>query len=142
MRLPKVSSASIPSIPARQVLLTLGSLAIACGLITFQAWLFGRLAEQGHVSIRTVFTLEALLFVCLGIGLFYYFQKFPVTGSRVAEVLSKRELEVFRELVTGKTNAEIMAALFIEKSTLKTHINNIYRKLDIRNREELKRRFS
>ncbi len=54
--------------------------------------------------------------------------------------LTERQREVYDLIISGKTNKEIMAELFIEQSTLKSHINQIYRKLDIRNRRELKSR--
>ena len=52
--------------------------------------------------------------------------------------LTERQREVYDLIISGKTNKEIMAELFIEQSTLKSHINQIYRKLDIRSRRELK----
>ncbi|MFD2586040.1 LuxR C-terminal-related transcriptional regulator [Croceitalea marina] len=52
--------------------------------------------------------------------------------------LTGRQKEVYDLIIAGKTNKEIMSELFIEQSTLKTHINQIYRKLDIKNRKELK----
>jgi DNA-binding NarL/FixJ family response regulator len=52
--------------------------------------------------------------------------------------LTERQREVYDLIISGKTNKEIMAELFIEQSTLKTHINQIYRKLNIKNRKELK----
>jgi DNA-binding CsgD family transcriptional regulator len=54
--------------------------------------------------------------------------------------LTERQKEVYDLIVTGKTNKEIMAELFIEQSTLKSHINQLYKKLNIRNRRELKSR--
>ncbi|WP_430400474.1 response regulator transcription factor [Flavobacterium sp.] len=52
--------------------------------------------------------------------------------------LTERQREVFDLIIAGKTNKEIMAELFIEQSTLKTHINQIYGKLNIKSRSELK----
>ncbi len=52
--------------------------------------------------------------------------------------LTERQREVYDLIISGKTNKEIMAELFIEQSTLKSHINQIYKKLDIRSRRELK----
>ena len=54
--------------------------------------------------------------------------------------LTDRQRVVYDMIVSGKTNKEIMAALFIEQSTLKSHINQIYKKLDIKTRRELKSR--
>jgi len=52
--------------------------------------------------------------------------------------LTERQREVYDLIISGKTNKEIMAELFIEQSTLKSHINQIYGKLDIKSRSELK----
>ncbi len=52
--------------------------------------------------------------------------------------LTLRQREVYNLIISGKTNKEIIAELFIEQSTLKTHINQIYRKLNIKSRSELK----
>lgn len=48
--------------------------------------------------------------------------------------LTKRELEVFKQLVTGKTNKQVGEKLHISVSTVKTHVINIYSKLGIKNR--------
>lgn len=52
--------------------------------------------------------------------------------------LTERQREVYDLIISGHTNKEIMSELFIEQSTLKSHINQIYRKLNIKSRSELK----
>jgi DNA-binding NarL/FixJ family response regulator len=52
------------------------------------------------------------------------------------EDLSERELEVLALLASGRTNSEIARDLYIAVGTVKTHVNNIYRKLGTRNRAE------
>jgi LuxR family maltose regulon positive regulatory protein len=52
------------------------------------------------------------------------------------EPLSERELEVLALVSAGRTNQEIANELFVAKSTVKTHIKNIYGKLDVRNRTQ------
>lgn len=54
----------------------------------------------------------------------------------LAEPLSERELEVLALLASGRSNREIAKDLFIAVGTVKTHTNNIYRKLGVRNRAE------
>ncbi|MEM6265566.1 MAG: LuxR C-terminal-related transcriptional regulator [Bacteroidota bacterium] len=54
--------------------------------------------------------------------------------------LTTRQREVYELIISGKSNKEITNELFIEQSTLKTHINQIYKKLDIKSRGELKRK--
>lgn len=50
--------------------------------------------------------------------------------------LSRRELEVLSHLVEGRTNQEIAEALFVSPNTVKTHVSNIYRKLDVERRAQ------
>jgi DNA-binding NarL/FixJ family response regulator len=55
---------------------------------------------------------------------------------RPEEPLSERELEVLVLLASGRTNAEIARDLFVALGTVKSHVNNIYRKLGAANRAE------
>ncbi|MEG0291965.1 MAG: LuxR C-terminal-related transcriptional regulator [Anaerovoracaceae bacterium] len=48
--------------------------------------------------------------------------------------LTDRELLICKLIYEGKTNQEIADELFISESTVKTHIYNLYKKLDIKNR--------
>ncbi|GAA1780729.1 response regulator transcription factor [Nocardioides hankookensis] len=50
--------------------------------------------------------------------------------------LSPRELEVCRELVTGRSNRDIARQLFIEPKTVKNHINSVFAKLGVTSRAE------
>lgn len=45
-------------------------------------------------------------------------------------VLSPREIEVLRLVASGMTNRQIGAALYVGESTVKTHLQHIFRKLD------------
>lgn len=54
----------------------------------------------------------------------------------LAEPLSEREREVLIRLAQGRSNKEIAAELVIAVGTVKTHVNNIYRKLGAKNRVE------
>ncbi len=51
--------------------------------------------------------------------------------------LSKQEATVRNLILQGKTNKEIANELFISLSTVKTHITNLYGKLNITSRQEL-----
>ncbi|MCD6031857.1 MAG: putative transcriptional regulator, LuxR family, partial [Thermomicrobiales bacterium] len=50
--------------------------------------------------------------------------------------LSPRELDVLRQLVAGRTNAEIGAALVISPRTATTHVSHILAKLGVASRTE------
>ena len=51
--------------------------------------------------------------------------------------LTSRELEVLQQLATGMTKDQIAEALCISPTTAKTHIRNIYAKLDVHSQREL-----
>ncbi len=48
--------------------------------------------------------------------------------------LSKRQVEVLRHISDGLNNTEIAEKMFLSNNTIKTHISNIYSKLDVKNR--------
>ena len=56
--------------------------------------------------------------------------------KRFNDPLSERELEVLALLASGRTNAEIAKDLFVAVGTVKSHVNNVYRKLGAANRAE------
>ena len=57
-------------------------------------------------------------------------------GVPPSDDLSERELEVLALLASGRTNSEIADDLFVAVGTVKSHVNNIYNKLEVRNRAE------
>lgn len=56
--------------------------------------------------------------------------------TNLSKLLSKREKEVLDLLANGKSNKEIANALFISEKTVRTHLHNIFKKLDITKRTE------
>ena len=58
----------------------------------------------------------------------------PTTSEDSA--LSARELEVLRLVAAGSTNSEIAQKLWVTEQTVKFHLSNIYRKLEVANRTE------
>ncbi len=48
--------------------------------------------------------------------------------------LTPRELDVLRELASGKSNGEIADALFLAEATVKTHLTRVLAKLGLRSR--------
>ncbi|WP_163707919.1 response regulator transcription factor [Mangrovibacterium lignilyticum] len=52
------------------------------------------------------------------------------------QLLTDKERKIWEGLAAGKTNKEIAAELFVEISTVKTHINNLYKRLGVSNRKE------
>jgi LuxR family maltose regulon positive regulatory protein len=60
----------------------------------------------------------------------------PGADERLSESLSERELEVLTFIAAGKSNQEIADKLFVSTSTVKTHINRLYRKLGAHSRTQ------
>ncbi len=60
----------------------------------------------------------------------------PGAGARLAEPLSKRELEVLPLLAEGLSNQEIAARLYLSLHTVKAHARSIYAKLGVNSRTQ------
>ena len=56
-----------------------------------------------------------------------------------AHNLTAREQEILAYLAEGHSGAYISDVLFISPNTVRTHIHNIYRKLDVSSREDILR---
>jgi DNA-binding NarL/FixJ family response regulator len=53
--------------------------------------------------------------------------------------LTRRELEILQLVAEGHSNAQLAAMLWVTEQTVKFHLSNIYRKLDVANRTEASR---
>ncbi len=51
-------------------------------------------------------------------------------NSGMSEALTKREIEILKNLSTGKPISAIGSSLHVSQNTMKTHLRNIYRKLE------------
>ena len=51
-------------------------------------------------------------------------------NSGLSEALTKREIEILKNLSTGKPISAIGSSLHVSQNTMKTHLRNIYRKLE------------
>jgi DNA-binding NarL/FixJ family response regulator len=56
-----------------------------------------------------------------------------------ASLLTPRELEILRLVAEGHSNAALAKMLWVTEQTVKFHLSNIYRKLDVSNRTEASR---
>jgi DNA-binding NarL/FixJ family response regulator len=56
-----------------------------------------------------------------------------------APPLTRRELEILRLVADGHSNAKLARMLWVTEQTVKFHLSNIYRKLDVANRTEASR---
>ena len=66
----------------------------------------------------------------------------PVTttaGGEESPKLTRRELEILQLVAEGHSNAELAQMLWVTEQTVKFHLSNVYRKLNVSNRTEASR---
>ena len=63
----------------------------------------------------------------------------PSLPAEGAPGLTRRELEILRLVAEGHPNAKIARSLWVTEQTVKFHVSNIFRKLDVSNRTEAAR---
>jgi DNA-binding NarL/FixJ family response regulator len=94
-------------------------------------------AEQLVEGIRVVAEGEALLAPSVTRRLIAEFSRGPAPGAeppQAVEDLTPRELEVFKLMARGLSNAEIAAELVVSETTVKTHVARVLTKLGLRDR--------
>jgi DNA-binding CsgD family transcriptional regulator len=134
----------------KSTLLSSASLGV---LLLLLKWMVLRYVIYNH-SFEIYIGFIALLFTGLGIWLALKLSKpkiktvvvqkevyVPRDGSFVADAaliaqlqLSKRELEILGLMALGLSNEEIAASIFVSLSTVKTHNQNLFVKLDVKRR--------
>jgi len=91
--------------------------------------------EQLLAAIRTVAGGDALLSPTITKRVIKQFVRIPRPAPpKELDDLTERELDVFRLIARGLSNAEIGGELYISDTTVKTHITHILQKLDLRDR--------
>jgi NarL family two-component system response regulator LiaR len=83
-----------------------------------------RLASRGEPWIPPSFA-QQMLGLDLDIG-----------GRGAIDELTEREIEILRQVATGRTNRQIAAAVQIAEGTVRTHVSHILGKLGLANRVE------
>jgi len=94
-------------------------------------------ADQLVEGIRVVAEGEALLAPSVTRRLIAEFAHGPAPGAEApsaVEELTPRELEVFKLMARGLSNAEIAAELVVSETTVKTHVARVLTKLGLRDR--------
>jgi DNA-binding NarL/FixJ family response regulator len=93
--------------------------------------------EQLIAAVRTVAGGDALLSPSITRHVIAQFTKVHQQAPPPAvETLTARELDVFRLITRGLSNAEIGRELFISDTTVKTHVTRLLQKLDLRDRAQ------
>ena len=124
-----------------------------------------KLVPDAYILILTVYEQELLVFRALGNGASGYLTKNTphekilaavqdvmegggpmsahvarmVIGSfkrNEATPLTKRETEILEQIATGKSRKRIAEELFIDLETVKSHIKNIYHKLNVHSKAD------
>jgi DNA-binding NarL/FixJ family response regulator len=91
--------------------------------------------EQLIAAIRTVAAGNALLSPAVTKRVIARFARLPAPSPPSGlDELTSREQEVFRLMADGLSNAEIGRELYIGETTVKTHVTQVLRKLDLRDR--------
>lgn len=70
------------------------------------------------------------------------YKKRPKSTADLKQSLTKQEQNILELLLEDKSNKDIAEALFVSVSTVKTHINNVYKKLNVQTRNEVKLLFN
>jgi DNA-binding NarL/FixJ family response regulator len=93
--------------------------------------------EQLIAAVRTVAAGDALLSPSVTRNVIAHFtrhQRQP--PPQAVDTLTSREMEVFRLIASGLSNAEIGRELFISDTTVKTHVTRLLQKLQVRDRAQ------
>lgn len=102
------------------------------------------IAEKDESRFPWEYLIYAVLALSIFVNIFLILRlkKWQSKSTKDAkELLTPQELKVVQLIVQDKSNKDIADALFVSVSTVKTHINNIYKKLNVQSREEVKRLF-
>ena len=64
-------------------------------------------------------------------------EKRPAIVPSESQLLSEREMDVLKLMVKGHRYTDIAAQLFISPNTVRTHVNNVYKKLHLSSKSEM-----
>ena len=120
---------------------------VSFALLIVALLLLFRLSEYSLLSgnLRTEIILAAVAVIFFFIGLYVNKKRSSKPASNNTSLdlqkvddlgLSKREYEVLRAIADGLSNKQIADKLFVSESTIKTHVSNIYIKLDVKRRTQ------
>lgn len=115
--------------------LIMGVLIVVLQVLNYETVIHRLSSDTFSVAIAVIFT---------GIGLWIGFMNFNKSKSSTtsnADIgksfgLSKREMEVLVLIADGHSNQEIADKLFVSLNTIKTHLSNIFSKLNVQRRTQ------
>ena len=126
----------------KKTILVFGALIIAL-LVLFQLSTYSVFA--GHMQIEIVIAVIAVVFFIIGVVLnkkslrkkTLARESISIDHDKIEALgISKREYEILLKIDAGLSNREIAAALFVSESTVKSHVSNLFVKLDAKRRTQ------
>jgi DNA-binding NarL/FixJ family response regulator len=87
-------------------------------------------------SLKSVQRGESALSRTMTLRLMEELARSKAAPQAVEPTLTRREMEVLRELATGCSNQEIAERLFISENTVKYHVHSILEKLNLSDRRD------
>jgi NarL family two-component system response regulator LiaR len=130
--------------PGIRVVLLTGAADDELGLRGLRAGAAGFLSKDMELAslpraLRSTVDGEAAISRRLAMQLVQHFRTAPAAGMGLRPVrssLTDREWEVLDLLSGGATNEDISRLLVLSPETVRTHLKNLYRKLEVRSRAE------
>ena len=98
---------------------------------------------SGNLSAEIVLATVAVVFLIVGLYINRRVQK--KSGDNIKDIdkgkieelgISNREYEVLEQIAQGLSNKEIADKLYVSESTVKTHVSNLFVKLDVQRRTQ------
>jgi DNA-binding CsgD family transcriptional regulator len=101
-------------------------------------------ASAGETSFNWNYYLYGIIALSGILNLFLLYRNWKRKQSKTEDLkakLSKQEQVVLDHILQDKTNKDIAESLFLSVSTVKSHTNNIYKKLNVQSRDDAKSLF-
>ena len=130
--------------PEIRVVLLTGAADDSLGLRGLRAGAAGFLSKDMELAslpraLRSAYDGEAAISRKLAMQLVQHFRSAPAAGMGLRPVrsaLTDREWEVLDLLSGGASNEDISRVLVLSPETVRTHLKNLYRKLEVRSRAD------
>lgn len=111
---------------------------IIVSVLMFNVVYFSSYYGISQINYINSLLLIPFILIVLSLGIFIEQNKQKEKLKQIDRFkLTAKEKEVVLLILQKKKNKEIADELFVEISTIKTHINNIYKKVQVKNRKEL-----
>lgn len=111
---------------------------IIIAALAFNVVYFSSYYGISQINYINSLLLVPFILVVFSLGIFIEQYKHQEKLKKIDRFsLTPKEKEVAKMILEKKKNQEIADTLYVELSTIKTHINNIYKKVGVNNRKEL-----